>query len=141
MTPSRSVVAALFFLLFAQTAAGDCLRPAWELRTPPPPAGSFRTTMVIDDFDGDAIADAVFIRENAVDHTATFQRGRGDGFFAAPADIYTSTQPGVQNPRGLYHAIAKDLNGDGKLDLLLLENLVRLVFLPGNGDGMFADLY
>ncbi len=139
MSRSRSVVAALFFLLFGQAAAGDCLRPAWELRTPPPPAGSFRTTMVIDDFDGDEIADAVFVRSNVADHTATFQRGRGNGFFATPVDIYTSTPASIHDPRGLHHAIAKDLNRDGKLDLLLLENLVRLVFLPGNGDGTFAD--
>ena len=139
MTRSRLVVAALFLLLFTQTAAGDCLRPAWEWRTPPPPAGSFRTTMIVDDFDGDGIVDAVFVRSNAVDQTATFQRGRGNGFFAAPADLYTSTPASIHGARGLYHAIAKDLNGDGKLDLLLNENLVRLVFLPGNGDGTFGE--
>ena len=139
MIRSRSVVAALFLLLFTQTAAGDCLRPAWESRPLLPAAGTFRTTMVLDDFDGDGIDDVILIRANAANQTATFQRGRGSGFFAAPADLYTSAPASIHSPRGLYHAVAKDLNGDGKLDLLLLENLVRLVFLPGNGDGTFAD--
>src|ERR1700741_197655 len=134
MTPSRSV-AVLSFFLFAQMAAGDCLRPAWELRTPTPAgAGSSHTTMVVDDFDGDGIADAVVVRTNFPIDTAMFQRGRGNGFFATPADIYTTAPIG-----GIKHAIAKDLNRDGKLDLLLQENLKRLVFLAGNGDGTFAS--
>lgn len=120
--------------------AGDCLTPSWELRVPtPPPGGNFRTTMVLGDFDGDAITDAVFIRSNIADDTATFQRGIGNGFFATPVDIYTSTPAGVHNPWGISHAVARDLNRDGKLDLLVLENLRRLVFLPGNGDGTFAS--
>jgi hypothetical protein len=138
MTRSRLVVAVLSFLLVAQVASGDCLTPAWELRIPTPsPAGSFDHTMIVDDFDGDGIADAVFLRWNNFSQTAIFQRGRG-GLFAAPVDIYTSAPAGVHNPWGIQHAVARDLNRDGKLDLLLLENLKRLVFLPGNGDGTFA---
>ena len=138
MPRSRSVVAALI-LLFAQAAAGDCLTPSWELIPTLPPAGSFRPTMVVDDFDGDGIADTILVRSHVTGDTATFQRGRGNGFFAAPVDIYIATQAGIHGPRGLYHALARDLNRDGKLDLLLLENLTRLVYLPGNGDGTFAD--
>lgn len=139
MTPSRLVVAALFFLLFAQASSGDCLTPSWESRIPPPPAGIFSTTMIVGDFDGDGIADAVFVRGNVASDTATFQRGKGNGFFAAPVDIYTSTLAGVNKPWGIKHAVARDLNRDGKLDLLLLENLTHLVFLAGNGDGTFAS--
>src|SRR5690242_16445866 len=139
MTPSRLVVAVLLFLLFAQAVSGNCLTPAWESRIPPGPSGVFSTTMVVGDFDGDGIADAVFVRTNVASDTATFQRGRGNGYFATPVDLYTSTLAGVNKPWGIKHVVARDLNRDGKLDLLLLENLTRLVFLAGNGDGTFAN--
>jgi hypothetical protein len=140
MPEPRPVVAALLFLLFAQAAAGDCLTPVWELGAPPfPPAGSFRLTTVFDDFDGDGIADAVFVRTVGVTDTATFQRGRGNGFFATPADIYTATPSGIHLGRTIQHVIARDLDRDGRLDLLLLENHEHVIFLQGNGDGSFAN--
>jgi hypothetical protein len=141
MTRSRSVVAVLLFLLFAQAAAGDCLRPAFELRTPPPP-GHFDRTMVVDDFDGDGLDDAVFVRTHPDRYflnTATFQRGMGDGLFATPVDIHTNTLTSAHRRWGIQHVVARDLNQDGHLDLLLLENLAYLVFLAGNGDGTFAS--
>ena len=140
MTRSRFVVAALLFLLFVQTAAGDCLTPAWESHLEQfAPASAFRTVMVVDDFDGDGIDDVVFIRTTNFADTVFLQRGRGNGFFAAPADLYTAAPAGISTERRIHHAVAKDLNGDGKLDLLFHENLERLVFLPGNGDGTFAN--
>jgi hypothetical protein len=139
MPRSRSVVAALLFLLFAQLASGDCLTPAWESGIPPlPSAGNFRFTTVFDDFDGDGLADAVFVRTVGVTDTAIFQRGRGNGFFAPPADIYTARPSGIHLGRTIQHVIARDLDRDGKLDLLLLENHEHMVFLQGNGDGTFA---
>lgn len=140
MIRPRSVVTALLFILFAHAAAGDCLTPAWESRTAQFfPGTSFRTVMVVDDFDGDVLDDAVFIRTNNFADTVMLQRGRGNGFFAAPADLYTAAPAGLSTERRIHHAVARDLNGDGKLDLLFHENLKRLVFLPGNGDGTFAN--
>lgn len=134
MTRSRSVVAALLLLLFAQAAAGECLTPPWELRSPALPSpGLPDPMMVVGDFDEDGIADAVFVRLEYTGHTVTLQRGTGNGFFAAPVDIRAYLQPVISQ------IAAKDLNRDGKLDLLFLENRARLVFLPGNGDGTFAN--
>jgi Bacterial Ig-like domain (group 3)/FG-GAP-like repeat len=139
MTRSRSVVAALLLFLLAQAASGDCLTPLWEPRAPLPPVGPVsRSTVVVDDFDGDGIDDVVFARANVASDTVLLQRGRGNGLCDPPAAIYTTSLAGVNNPWGLQHAVARDLNRDGKLDLLLYENLTHLVFLPGNGDGTFA---
>jgi hypothetical protein len=137
MTLSRFFVAA-FLLLMVLPASGDCLTPAWERIPPLPPAGNVRVTMVVDDFDSDGMDDAVFVRTGIGD-TATFQRGKGNGFFASPVDIYTTSPADIHTERKIHDAIAKDLNRDGKLDLLLVENHARLVFLPGNGDGTFAS--
>ncbi len=134
MARSRFVVAVLWFLLFAQAASGDCLTPVWESRSPTP-SNAGRTILIVGDFDGDGIADTVFVRSDyPFGDTVALERGKGNGFFATPVDIYTAPQL-----RGFQQAMARDLDRDGKLDLLLLEELRRLVFLPGNGDGTFGS--
>lgn len=55
--------------------------------------------------------------------------GNGDGTFQAPVTYY-----GATNPDSIATA---DFNGDGKLDLLLVDNLGLFFLITGNGDGTF----
>lgn len=132
-----SLAASLFLVLLAGSASADCLTPAWEVGTPLPSVGSVSTTTVVDDFDGDGNADVVFVRSDA-GQRATLQRGKGNGFFATPVDLYAAPWVSFSQP-AIHHVLARDLNRDGNPDLLLVENRTRLVFLPGNGDGTFAN--
>jgi hypothetical protein len=55
--------------------------------------------------------------------------GNGDGTFQAPA-----MNPGGVNPASIATA---DLNSDGKLDLVLVDNIGAFYVFLGNGDGTF----
>lgn len=129
--PSR-VVASLFLVLFASAAAADCLAPTWEPRVSLiDDYYHLRTTaLAVDHFDGDANLDAVTIRRGALDEVM-LSRGTGNGYFAAPVSVHSGAE--------LFKVIAKDINGDAKLDLLVHEyGDLRVAYLPGNGDGTFG---
>ena len=61
---------------------------------------------------------------------ALLLRGKGDGTFGSPQVVHETDQ--------LYDAVAMDLNGDTKIDLLLQGGGPALMFLPGRGDGTFG---
>lgn len=124
-------VASLFLVLFARISGADCLTPAWQSRIAPlPVSGNVGETMAVGDFDNDGIADAVIVRSAFADN-AMYHRGRGDGYFEAPVAIFSG--PTIR------HFVARDLNLDGNLDLLFVEDRARMVFVAGKGDGTFAS--
>jgi|SRR5690349_15684751 uncharacterized protein (TIGR03437 family) len=88
--------------------------------------------LVFGDFDGDGKTDFILRRPGG---QTSFHRGNGDGTFgvARPLpDSGASAQFDTLN--------AADLNGDGRLDLILNRRNPRAVaVILGNGDGTFQD--
>jgi hypothetical protein len=96
------------------------------------PAGNGPCAPVIGDFDKDGKADlAVFDRK---DGTVSFLGGKGDGTFAAKID--TATSGDANSP--LASMAAGELNGDGKLDLVVATDQGTVSVLLGKGDGTFT---
>ncbi len=90
------------------------------------------TSVVTGDFNGDGKLDAVTLNSAASykgDLTVSAMLGNGDGTFAPP--VQTDVGPSAVN------MVAGDFNGDGKLDLAVLDvGTVQLFF--GNGNGTFS---
>ena len=79
------------------------------------------------DLDEDGHADLVAITSTG---TVVFIRGNGEGFFAAPATLYSGSSP---------VAIAMaDFDGDGHLDLAIGDAAGFIDILRGRGQGTFA---
>lgn len=105
--------------------------------------GSSRATpeaLVLGDFDGDGIIDAVVRISNPtateVSPWGKVLRGKGDGTFRPPLDVGAMT-------RATSHGstlIAGDFDEDGKLDLLGSLGESGLWFMKGNGDSTFQPL-
>ena len=74
------------------------------------------------DFNGDGIPDLALSNNVLL--------GNGNGTFRNPIPTYQGQVLGVA---------AADLNGDGKLDLVLADPLNGVAVLLGNGDGTFPE--
>jgi hypothetical protein len=83
------------------------------------------------DFNNDGILDLVTINTN----TLSFYAGTGSGAFASPVSQTI--------PENLGQVFAADVNGDGKLDLVIGSNNLGIntvvTILLGNGDGTFTQ--
>ncbi|HZU84070.1 MAG TPA: VCBS repeat-containing protein [Polyangiaceae bacterium] len=88
--------------------------------------------VAIADVDGDGKQDIVV--SDGEHEVVSVLRGRGDGSFLDP--ITTFTRFGATTEAGAPHIIARDFDGDGKLDLAIGNSGVEV--LMGKGDGTFV---
>jgi len=104
--------------------------PGLEMR-PYLTAGSYPSSVVTGDFDGDGHLD--FIVANAASNDLWLYRGHGDNTFQTP-----SVTPLTKGTNPIYIAVA-DLRGSGKLDLVVAEyGSSSLGVLLNKGDGTFG---
>ena len=79
------------------------------------------------DFNNDGIPDLAVSNNNS---QIVIFLGNGDGTFAAGVPYTAGTEPG--------EPVAVDLNGDGNLDLICIDNYTgAMLVMLGNGDGTF----
>jgi FG-GAP-like repeat/HYDIN/CFA65/VesB-like, Ig-like domain/Cep192 domain 4 len=97
------------------------------------PAGINPAQLVAADFDGDGNLDVAVVNENdALVNTVSVFLGNGDGTFKPLVQYDVGSSP--------YPIALGDLDGDGRLDLIVLNasfSAPTLSVLYGNGDGTF----
>ncbi len=85
-------------------------------------------SLAVADFNNDGNLDIVVANENLDPSTVSVYLGNGDGTFRSPIDSNTTSY-------NEFVAVG-DFNGDGKMDIVVIENPYISVLL-GNGDGTF----
>ncbi len=94
------------------------------------PAGSNPNWVAVGDFNKDGRLDLAVADGNSVVPSAvSVLLGNGDGTFRTPVSY-------ALNTNGASVAVA-DFNGDGRLDLAVVDNIGLVSILMGNGDGTF----
>lgn len=99
-------------------------------------AGSIPNFVVLDDFDGDSILDAVVQNRGSDDLSLLI--GNGNGTFDVATLISLGSTP-ASIAFGTNQVASGDINGDGDLDLVVIGLISDdITVLVGNGDGTFA---
>lgn len=93
-------------------------------------AGFYAMSTVVADVNADGKPDILSTNSDGADITVML--GNGDGSVTGPQMGY-ATGGYPRSP-----ALVADFNGDGKLDLIVEDRVMNLVYLQNNGDGTFA---
>jgi hypothetical protein len=103
------------------------------LHSASPATGSYPSSIAVGDFNGDGIPDLAIV-DSETSNKVTILLGNGDGTFTpAAASPATGNYP--------FSIAAADFNGDGILDLAVVNNNDDTVtILLGNGDGTFTSM-
>jgi len=116
-------------VLIYKGAGGFATAPVIKL-----PLAGFAREVVIDDFDGDGIADIATHVQGP--ETVSVFRGLASGGFAAPVTL-TSGAPATY----IEHLTSADVNGDGRADLLCTRSDEAVLSWLGGAGGSFSPVH